>query len=66
MIDWQKRAEVAEAKVAEQAEYMRLVAIECKNLMEFRDEAILTNNQQAAVIKQLEAEAQTKGNATND
>lgn len=65
MIDWQKRAEVAEAKVAEQAEYMRLVAIECKNLMEFRDEAILTNNQQAAVIKQLE-EAQTKGNATND
>lgn len=65
MIDWQKRAEVAEAKVAEQAEYMRLVAIECKNLMEFRDKAILTNNQQAAVIKQLEEALKAKGNGSN-
>lgn len=40
------------AKVAEQAEYMRLAAIECKSLMEFRDEALRLNAEQAATISE--------------
>lgn len=40
-------------ELAEQAEYMRLAAIECKSLMEFRDEALRVNGEQAAIIERL-------------